>query len=67
MSELVAGKTAPERLALCWALIDLRVKIRMAPVDRQDKVRIMAVRRMRAVRGILLGSANPSLLAPIQI
>lgn len=61
MSELVAGKTAPERLALCRALLEQRVKIRMAPVDRQDKVRIMAVRRMRAVRGILLGSANPSL------
>lgn len=62
MSELVAGKTAPERLALCRALLEQRVKISLATVDTLPRVRIMALRRMRAVRSILLGSDSPRLV-----
>ena len=62
MSELVAGKTAPERLALCRALLAQRAKIDLATVDTLPRVRVMATRRMRAVRGILLGSAAPKLI-----
>lgn len=61
MSEKVAGKTAPQRLALCRSLLDLREKISKASSARSAMVRVMSQRRMRAVRSLLLGSTAPSL------